>query len=201
MADKEYRITMAQGQFLMNISAAADIPEKLGDNTFTSTDRAIIQGMLAGLFTKLKSYSPFVQEYEPGKKSKMFFGAKDNWEESKAAGGWVMLDPKKVVPVRLSKEELNGAAWACYITLVPRAGSGTAVSPSEAAETVWPLLRVLGKYNAVGDQLGLKKIDEKKHGWNDDPTEAAPVAELPASERFKALPMPEDEHTHDAPEK
>ncbi len=185
MSDKEQKITIGQGQFLLQMAAVAQIPDKLGEHSFTPTDRAIIQGMLAGLFKTLKSYSPFAQEYEPGKKSKLFFGDKNDWEKDpKSDNFWHIKDPQRLLKVRLSKEDLNAVAWCGFIAAVPRAAqgenaAGSAVSPSELADTVFPLLRAVGKYNSVADQLGMKKYEDKKHGWNDDPIEELPALPEP----------------------
>jgi hypothetical protein len=183
MGDKEYRITASQGQFLLQLSAGMTVPDKLGDTPFTAVDRAIIQGQIGALFTQLKSYSPYAQEYEPGKNIKLFFGLQDNWKQDKPdSPRWFMQDPKLETKIRLSKEALNGAAWVCFASLVPREAdarnqqpAGTAVSPSEAEDTVWPMLKALGKSVGVRDLLGLNRTDLKKHGWGDDPVETAAV--------------------------
>lgn len=174
MADKEFKLTIGQGQFLLQMAAVAGVPDKLGEQTFTAVDRAIIQGMMSSLFATLKSYSLYAQEYEPGKKSKLFFGPKDEWaNDPKSENLWHMKDPKKVLKVRLSTEDVNAAAWCGFLALVPRSATqqseaGTAVSPAEAAETVIPMLKAVGKWGAVADQLGMKKFEQKKHGWSDD---------------------------------
>lgn len=175
--DKVYTLTGSQGQFLLMWAAGAAIPEKAGDMVFTSTDRAIIQSFVARLFDRLKAVSPWMLEYEPGKNMKLFFGPKENWQPE-AAGGtrWFMKDPKLATSVVLEKDEVNGATWLLFLALAPRVedarsgqAGGMAVSPSEAAETVWPLARLFGKHESLSDALGLKKYDAKRHAWNDDP--------------------------------
>jgi hypothetical protein len=183
MGDREYKLTAAQGQFLLQLSATSVVPEKMGESTYSTVDRAIIQNMIAALFTELKAYSPYAQEYEPGKNSKLFFGPKDNWQQDKPeASRWYLKDIHVTTTVKLSKDAVQGATWVCYLTLVPKleANQGV-VSPSEAVDTVWPLLRLLKKADSVAESLGLKKYERKKHGWNDDPEEdpkPAPKMEL-----------------------
>lgn len=186
MSDKEYTITLSQGQYLLQLSAGAQIPEKLGDQTFTPTDRAIIQHMIAGLFAALKTYSPFVQEYEPGKNTRLLFGPKDSWRElAPGSGQWVLKNPEEVIKVRLAKDAVNAAAWCGFIALVPRAADKqqghdgvTVASPLAAAETVWPLLKILGKEQGIRESLGMRKFEHKKHAWNDDPAPGEVKEEL-----------------------
>lgn len=174
---KEFRFTAGQGQFLLQVAAVATIPDKLGDIKLDTVDRSIIQAMIANLFEQLKSYSPWAQEFEPGKNVKLLFGPKDNWQlEEKGGSRWFLKEPKTIVPVKLTKDAVTGAAWLCFATLVPREADPRSqqsafmgASPSEAVDTIWPIARVLGKVESLKESLGLKKFESKKHGWNDDP--------------------------------
>lgn len=199
---RTFKITAGQGQFLLQNSAVATIPDKLGEQKYDPVDRAIIQALIAALFTELKAYSPWAQDFEIGKNTKMFFGERDNWKQEKPdSSRWVMQDPYLSHTVTLSKDAVNGAAWLCFAAMVPREAdrttgqAATFTTPSEAADTIWPLLKALKKADSVADHLGLKKFESKKHGWADDPVQDVPVTEKPTPTTPDPAPETQD-HKH-----
>jgi hypothetical protein len=166
---KEVRITVEEGNFLLQVAMGFDLPEKLKDDEkFSHLDRVQAREEVRLLYKELKAHSPHMT----AEKKLFLFGPKECWEpfETKdKSGAPVTLhrikSPKETEVLRLTDESISGAIWILRLSLDPASPIQQSVALCD--ELVWPLAEKLRKVGMLREMLGLQTA--KKFKLVDDP--------------------------------
>lgn len=162
MSETKVQLTVEEGNFLLASSAVYQLPEKLGENTFSVADRAIAGDELRSLYKSLKSYSPMAQR----KERYLVFGPADNFKGVNSAQGqtWETINLKLEVEVRLDDDAVSGAIWCLLSGLHPE--SKFCERPMNQEDCLWPLVAKFGKTKNLREMIGYAKGAPRR--WKND---------------------------------
>ena len=173
----KFRLTLEQCQFLLNSSVGFNLPDKLGEATYTFVDKSLASDEVRCLYRALRSYSPAMQDAALNKRRLPIFGAKADWDleldEKGSLKNATLKTPDAVFQVDLDEDAVSGAMWCLLLAIHPDARDH-AVNVSTAETIVWPLANTLRKAKALRDAIGLTRT-EKRRRWDNDPEEVVAV--------------------------
>lgn len=163
----EFRVELPQmhGQVLLNLALNFNLPEKLGEDSFSLVDRKIASEEVNELFLELKSRSPgmsFIRNRQ------YLFGPMDNWRETKneEKKGHELKDLQKEVKFRLSENARTGAFWALLLALHP--ASSLCMGTADQAEIIWPIAKRFKMKNHLRKELHIDNEKHRRIDWDDE---------------------------------
>lgn len=139
------KITLYEGQKLLEVSANFALQEKWGDKAWNMAERVLAGRAVAYLYEELRSWSPEVPK-------KLLFGPFDNWK--KDGDNYSMIDVAKTLEIKLSTKAMQGLYWVLLAATHP--ASPLLLSSGVQADTIWPVAikaRLVGK---LEKELGMK---------------------------------------------
>lgn len=173
--NKEYKITVQQGQALLGLAMNFRMPEKLGSKTFTAIERAAAERDALALYDSMKRVSPMLRK--TGREQGKMFGPEDLWEVKRDAEGMPIAGDVKndqaEVEISLTDKAVSGALWCLLFALHPDSTAPHA-GPMLASDVLFPLAFRLRRLMALEDELGLRNAPSKVWG-EDEEAEAQEV--------------------------
>ncbi len=182
---KEVQLTAEQGQFMLQLAVSFELPEKLGDTSYTPQQRMWANEEVRRFLSELKAVSHYARQR--GKDWRLAFGEQEDWDEERNEKGEISrLSFKgsardKEYKFGLDDDAVSGAVWCLELCLHPgrvisQGGAtpreGRIASAHEADEFIWPIARRLRKEQAIRKELGLATPSRRQ--LEDDP-EPAPT--------------------------
>jgi len=163
-------LTYSEGAFLMRY-VAAQLPEKMGEDTYDSKVQATCDDQLKAMRECLRKVSPWSN---PPKSLVACFGDSEAWEppkpvewkcecgkvSSQKVDGFVLKKDwaQKIVRSLFSEDGIYGIWWALLQATHPR--SKARASIIDLDETVWSIAQKAGWLEDLRDKLGLSKKPE-----------------------------------------
>lgn len=182
-----FRLTIEQCQFLLNSSVGFNLPDKLGEATYTFVDKSLASDEVRSLYRALRAYSPAMQDASLNKRRLPIFGEKTAWDIELDEKGGIkaasLKHPETPVSLELDNDSVSGAMW-CLLLAVHPDSKESRVGVSSAETLVWPTAVILGKSRALRDAIGLTRT-EKRRRWDDDPAEEKPAQPAVVAEAHK----------------
>lgn len=170
-----FNLTLEQCQFLLNSSVGFNLPEKLGEATYTFVDKSLSAEEVRQLYRALRAYSPAMQDPALNKRRLPIFGPRDAWDIELDEKGGIksasLKNPTEEISITLGEEAVAGAAWCLLLAVHPDAKEQR-VNVSSAETLVWPTAVTLKKSKALREAIGLTRTEKRRH-WDDDPSEPA----------------------------
>jgi hypothetical protein len=185
------KLTLDQGNYLLRLSHNCVFPEKIGDRSFTHSQRATFAKEIRQLYKALKKVSPILQ-----KDRQLYFGDREHYEEVavKLTPGEDMTSDERSrfkvkkdegtieEGVELTGQAKNGAFRLIYLSTHP--DSKYFMPPGAQEETVWPIAERLHCTAVLEEAIGLAKADTWEIKWDD---------EVKSGDDTKVMPKPKKE--------
>jgi len=183
---RKVKLTAYQWDWLFKQLVNFEMPEKLAETAYDKEQRSIVKDEVRQAIAEMKKHSYYPQKLGPD--NRFFFGAKEDWEESRNEKGILdglkHIKPDREYVLAFGEAAVSGLCWWAYLAVTPatithekvRGGeemmiaSHSSASPVQCVAFVWPLVEGLGRVKAVREAAGLDK-SEKKRRWEDDPVE------------------------------